>query len=177
MQVLRSNALRLSHDVNVTCALAIAEATAGHSQDALALARHALLLSPKSTTALLCMARIQATCGAPALAALAMHLVVPPSDHQILFKRIFPFGMPPFSRVTAPTCMPWSADHEYMTVLEEEARMPHNTRATGNWEPFVQQICGIHDGKNSAGMHYTDKMVPHTALPNGLSNGSPTDHR
>lgn len=153
MQVLRGNALRLPHDTNVICALAAAEAAAGNSQDALALARHALMLAPKSTTTLLCMARVQATCGAPALAVLAMHLIVPPSDQQVLFKRIFPFGLPPFARITTPACMPWTADHEVMAVVEEEACLPRTSHAIADWQSFVQQLCGIQDGEPVEGVH------------------------
>lgn len=153
MQVLRGNALRLPHDTNVICALAAAEAAAGNSQDALALARHALVLAPKSTTTLLCMAHVQATCGAPALAVLAMHLVVPPSDQKVLFKRIFPFGPPQFARITTPTCMPWTADHEVMAVIEEEACLPRASNAIADWQPFVQQLCGIQDGEPKQGVH------------------------
>lgn len=153
VQVLRSNALRLPHDTNVICALAAAEAAGGRGQDALALARHALLLAPKSTTALLCMSRVQASCGAPALAVLAMHLVVPPSDRQVLFKRIFPCGLPPFARITTPSCMPWSADNEIQAVLEEEACMPCTAHAVADWQPFVQQLCGIQDGGSCEGVH------------------------
>lgn len=143
----------MPQDMNVICALAAAEASAGQSHEALALARHALLLAPKSTTALLCMAHVQAACGAPALAILAMHLVVPPSDQSVLFKRIFPVGLPPFTRITVPMSMPWSTENAAMSILQEEMAMPRSVRAIADWQPFVQQLCGIQDGDASEGVN------------------------
>lgn len=145
LQVLRSNALRMPQDANIVCALAAAEASVGLQQDALQLARHALLLAPKSTTALLCMARMQALCGAPALSVLAMHLVVPPSDPSVLIRRIFPCGLPPHDRVTAPVCKPWPLEEQEVAILEEEMNFPKKFDQATNWLRVVKQMCGIAD--------------------------------